>query len=154
MSVETRGGPSLEPPPLPKRNLSQAMKRGAFCRCPRCGEGSLFDGYLKVRPTCATCGEEFFHHRADDAPPYFTILILGHILISLVLGVEAAFRPPMWVHMAMWIPFSTITALLLLRPIKGALVGLQWALYMHGFDPNSEDEYALMASEGRGSNDA
>ncbi|WP_245926737.1 DUF983 domain-containing protein [Breoghania corrubedonensis] len=125
-----------------------------MCRCPRCGKGRLFDGYLKVRPVCETCGEELFHHRADDAPPYFTILILGHVLISVVIGVEAAFRPPLWVHMAMWIPLSTLLALLLLRPIKGTLVGLQWALYMHGFDPNAEDDYALMAGEQGGSNGA
>ena len=130
------------------------MKRGALCRCPRCGQGRIFERYLKVRPVCETCGEELFHHRADDAPPYFTILILGHVLISVVLGVEAAFEPPLWLHMVMWIPFSTLLALLMLPPIKGALVGLQWALYMHGFDPNAEDDYALMAGEQGGSSGA
>ena len=86
--------------------------------------------------------------------PIFTILILGHVLISVVLGVEAAFQPPLWLHMAIWIPFSTLLALLMLPPIKGALVGLQWALYMHGFDPNAEDDYALMAGEQGGSSGA
>lgn len=151
MTVQTPGGETEKTLPLPKRDLSQAMRRGAFCTCPRCGKGRLFEGYLKVRPVCDVCGEELYHHRADDAPPYFTILILGHILISIVLGVEVAFAPPMWLHMLIWIPFTTITALAMLRPIKGALVGLQWALYMHGFDPNSEDDFAQMA---RGSGEA
>jgi len=126
--------------PLPKRSVGEAMRRGALGRCPACGKGALFDGYLQIQPVCAACGEELHHHRADDAPPYFTILIVGHVIVSLVLAVEVAFAPPLWVHAALWVPLTIIVALLVLRPIKGAVVGLQWALYMHGFDPNSEPE--------------
>ncbi|WP_321339922.1 DUF983 domain-containing protein [Breoghania sp.] len=147
MVVEINGVRENDALARPKRDLPLAMKRGSLGRCPKCGEGHLFDGYLKVRPVCEHCGQELFHHRADDAPPYFTILILGHILVSVVLGVEIAYEPPMWVHVALWTPFTILTSLALLRPIKGALVGLQWALYMHGFDPNTEDEFALMAGE-------
>jgi uncharacterized protein (DUF983 family) len=124
----------------PHRPLMPAMLRGARGRCPACGEGALFDGYLTVRHSCAACGEELHHHRADDAPPYFTILIVGHIIVSLVLAVEVAFVPPMWLHVALWIPLTIASSLVLLRPIKGAIVGLQWALYMHGFDPNAEPD--------------
>jgi uncharacterized protein (DUF983 family) len=127
-------------PRLPPRKLVPAMARGALCRCPNCGKGRLFDGYLTVRHECAVCGEELYHHRADDAPPYFTILIVGHIIVSLVLAVEIEFAPPLWLHALLWIPLTISLSLALLRPIKGAVVGLQWALYMHGFDPDAEPD--------------
>jgi uncharacterized protein (DUF983 family) len=90
--------------------------------------------------SCPACGEELHHHRADDAPPYFTIVIVGHIVVSLVLLVEMTYRPPLWVHMMLWLPLTVALALLLLPAVKGALVGLQWALRMHGFDPNAKEE--------------
>ena len=132
---------------LPKRGLWQAISRGMLCRCPSCGKGSIFGKYLKVAPACEACGEELHHHRADDAPPYFTVFILGHILVPLVLTVEVAFVPALWIHMALWIPLTIVLAMSLLPPVKGALVGLQWAFYMHGFDPNAEDDYAIMAGQ-------
>lgn len=132
----TWSGPTAKP----HRPLMPAMLRGARGRCPACGEAALFDGYLTVRHSCSACGEEFHHHRADDAPPYFTILIVGHIIVSLVLAVEVAFVPPLWLHAALWIPLTIASSLVLLRPIKGAIVGLQWALYMHGFDPDAEPD--------------
>jgi len=132
----------------PHRPLMPAMLRGARGRCPACGEGALFNGYLTVHHACSACGEEFHHHRADDAPPYFTILIVGHIIISLVLAVEVAFVPPLWLHAVLWIPLTIASSLVLLRPIKGAIVGLQWAFYMHGFDPDSEPEDAVMLPVG------
>jgi uncharacterized protein (DUF983 family) len=93
-----------------------------------------------VADACPTCDEELHHHRADDAPPYFTIVIVGHIVVSLVLLVEMTYRPPLWVHAMLWLPLTVALALLLLPPIKGALVGLQWALRMHGFDPDAKEE--------------
>ncbi len=108
-------------------------------KCPACGKGKLFNGYLTVSPSCASCGEELHHQRADDAPPYFTILLVGHIIVPLALAVEIAYRPEMWIHMALWLPLTLFSSLFFLRPIKGALVGLQWALYMHGFDPDAYD---------------
>jgi len=124
----------------PERPLGDAILRGLSSRCPACGEGKLFDGYLAVQHACPSCGEELHHHRADDAPPYFTILIVGHLIVSLVLGVEVAFKPPLWIHFMLWIPLTIISALAVLRPIKGGVVGLQWALYMHGFDPDAEPD--------------
>ncbi|MDQ0317113.1 DUF983 domain-containing protein [Amorphus orientalis] len=128
------------PEELPERPVLPAMLRGAKCRCPACGVGSMFQGYLTVRDHCPSCGEELFHHRADDAPPYFTIVIVGHVIVSLVLSVEVAFQPPMWAHALLWGPLTLISCLALLRPIKGALVAYQWALHMHGFDPNAPPE--------------
>ncbi len=110
-----------------------SLKRGFLGKCPHCGEGSVFEAFLKVAPNCKACGEELFHHRADDAPPYFTILIVGHIVVAGVLAVEQSWRPDMWIHAALWMPLTVGLSLLLLPRIKGALVGLQWALRMHGF---------------------
>jgi len=98
----------------------------------------MFRRYLKVVDACPHCGEELHHHRADDAPPYFTIVIVGHIVVGLVLAVEMAYRPPLWVHAALWLPLTLILALTVLPIVKGALVALQWALLMHGFDPAEE----------------
>jgi uncharacterized protein (DUF983 family) len=80
------------------------------------------------------------HHRADDAPPYFTIVIVGHIVVGLVLAVEMAYRPPLWVHAALWLPLTLILTLVVLQVVKGALVALQWALLMHGFDPEAKED--------------
>ncbi len=123
-----------------ERSIPLSLLRGARLTCPACGRGSMFRRYLKVADACPACGEALHHHRADDAPPYFTIIIVGHIVVGLVLAVEMAFRPPIWVHEAIWLPLTVLLALLILPPVKGALVGLQWALLMHGFDPNAEDE--------------
>ena len=82
---------------------------------------------------CGSCGEELHHHRADDAPPYFTMLIVGHVLVGGALSLEKAFAPSMWVHMALWLPLTLVLSLWLLPRIKGALIGLQWANRMHGF---------------------
>jgi uncharacterized protein (DUF983 family) len=111
------------------------MRQGFFGRCPSCGRGHLFRAFLKVADACDVCGEEMHHHRADDAPAYFVVLITGHIVAALALETEILFSPPYWVHMALWLPLTLILALGLLQPFKGAIVGLQWAQYMHGFDP-------------------
>jgi uncharacterized protein (DUF983 family) len=75
-----------------------------------------------------------FHHRADDAPPYFTIFIVGHIIVSLVITVELVYWPPLWLHFVIWLPLTILLSLALLPVVKGAIVGLQWALKMHGFE--------------------
>ncbi len=121
------------------RNLLQAIGRGFLMKCPNCGIGALFTSYLKVAPACSSCGEELHHHRADDAPPYFTILVVGHVIVPLVLAVEMTFHPDLWVHAALWLPTTIIVAMSALPLIKGALVGHQWALYMHGFNPRDRE---------------
>jgi uncharacterized protein (DUF983 family) len=123
-----------------RRPLLGAMTRGWRCRCPACGEGRLFRAFLKVVDHCPACGEEMFHQRADDAPPYFVILITGHIVVPLALLTETALSPPYWVHAVIWGPLTLALALALLQPVKGAIVGWQWAHYMHGFDPHHRDD--------------
>lgn len=123
------------------RRLGPAMLRGLRHRCPRCGEGALFSGYLKVVDACPSCGQELHHHRADDAPPYFTIFISGHIIVPLMIVMERLWAPALWIHMAVWLPVTLIMCMALLPPIKGALVGLQWAFRMHGFDDDDRPEF-------------
>lgn len=126
----------------PSRDAQQAVIRGLRQRCPACGRGALYTRYLKVADNCPSCGEALHHHRADDAPPYFTILIVGHFIVGGVLWLETTLSPPSWVHAAIWLPAILASCLLLLPRIKGALVGLQWALRMHGFDPRGADPAA------------
>lgn len=117
-----------------KRDVGQAMLRGAKGRCPSCGEGKLFYKYLKVTPTCPVCHEELSHHRADDAPPYVVITIVGHIVLFGIMYVEASMENFSYLtHLLIWPPIALAMSLALLPPIKGALIGLQWALRMHGF---------------------
>ncbi|MCX5495442.1 DUF983 domain-containing protein [Kaistia dalseonensis] len=123
---------------LPQRSVWQAMRRGFACRCPNCGRGKLFKGYLTVVDRCEACGEDLSHQRADDAPPYFTILVVGHIVVPLMLIVETTWHLSNVTNLAIWLPLTLILTLGLLRPIKGSVVGLQWALYMHGFDPSGD----------------
>ena len=117
----------------PARQLGNAMRKGLRCRCPKCGEGRLFSSFLTIAPACEHCGEEFHHHRADDLPAYLVIVIVGHIVIGAFMGIEATSTLSTWQHLAIWAPLTVVMALAMLRPVKGAIVGLQWALYMHGF---------------------
>ncbi|KAB2848222.1 MAG: DUF983 domain-containing protein [Hyphomicrobiaceae bacterium] len=120
------------------RSLTTAMLRGSTWRCPACGKGRLFHGFLKVRDSCSHCGEALHHQRADDAPAYVVIFIVGHIVAGLALSVEAAYRPELWVHWVLWLPMALLLCLAGLPTAKGALIGLQWALRMHGFDGEAQ----------------
>jgi uncharacterized protein (DUF983 family) len=115
------------------RPLLTAMKRGFLGRCPRCGEGRLFRSFLKTVDRCNQCGEEIHHHRADDLPAYLVVVVVGHIIVGAFMAVEATSTLSTWQHLAIWVPLTILSALALLRPVKGAVVGLQWAFYMHGF---------------------
>jgi uncharacterized protein (DUF983 family) len=120
-----------------KRDLWSAMKRGFRGRCPRCGEGKLFHAFLKVDNNCSSCGLDYTPHRADDLPAYLVIVVVGHIVVPIVLFIETNFSPPVWLQLAVYLPLTFVSSLLLLQPIKGAVVGFQWALRMHGFDENA-----------------
>ncbi len=111
----------------------QALLRGILLRYPACGQGSLYVRYLKVRSECAACGLGLHPHRADDAPPYVTMLILCHVLVPLALRLKRAAMPPLWLYFTLWLPLTIILTLVLLPPVKGALIGFQWAHRMHGF---------------------
>jgi len=123
-----------------ERDTATAMRRGFFGRCPHCGQGKLFRAFLKVVDECPVCGEDFSHHRADDAPAYFNIVIVGHIVVPLALAVETAFAPAYWIHFALWLPLILMLSFGLMQPIKGAIVAWQWAHRMHGFDPDAEPD--------------
>ena len=117
----------------PKGAWSRSLWRGFRNRCPRCDGHGMREGFLRLRPACAHCGLAFSEFRADDAPPYFTIFAVGHIVVPAVLLVERNWAPPLWAQALAWIPITLVLTLLLLPRIKGALVGYQWALRMHGF---------------------
>lgn len=120
------------------RSLISAMIRGARRRCPACGAGAMFDRFLKVHERCPACAEELHHHRADDAPPYVVMFIVGHVVVAAMLWYEIAYHPAMWLHAAIFLPLTVLLSLALMQPVKGALVGLQWANEMHGFDPQEK----------------
>ncbi len=133
--IWTRDSASAE-----KRNVWTAMKRGFRGRCPRCGEGKLFRAFLKVDNNCSACGLDFTPHRADDLPAYLVIVIVGHIVVPTVLMIETNYSPPVALQLAIYLPLTLILSLLLLQPVKGAVVGVQWALHMHGFDEEHPTE--------------
>ncbi len=108
--------------------LFTALSRGLACRCPGCGATRLFRRYLKVAPVCAGCGAPLGLARADDAPPYFTILVVGHLVIPGMVVLEQLAAPPLWVHAALWLPLTALLSVALLQPIKGATVGLMLRL--------------------------
>ena len=123
-----------------KRNVWSSMKRGFRCRCPRCGEGKLFRAFLKTNDKCSVCDLDFTPHRADDLPAYLVIVIVGHIVVPTALMIETNYSPPVELQLAIYLPFTLVASLLLLQPVKGAVVGVQWALRMHGFDEQDPEE--------------
>lgn len=116
-----------------RARLVPAMARGFLNRCPHCGEGKLFGRFLKVRPECEACGLSMEGHRADDLPPYLVIFLVGHIVGYLVLQVEMGYDVPLWLSLTVWPLLTLVLALGLLQPVKGAVIGLQYAFGMHGF---------------------
>ena len=121
------------------RETSRAVKRGLLSKCPNCGEGKLFRAFLKPVDSCASCGEEMFHHRADDFPPYLAIFIVGHIVVAGFMATDTWLVLESWQHLMIWIPVTVMLTLVLLPPLKGGVIGLQWALRMHGFGGESEE---------------
>lgn len=118
--------------PVPENRLWAGLRRGFAGRCPNCGRGAILSGYLKVNRVCSECGLPLGEFRADDAPPYFTILIVGHIIVPGMLILEEFRHPPEWVHMAIWLPLTLLLTLALLPRIKGAVIGAQWAARTKG----------------------
>jgi uncharacterized protein (DUF983 family) len=124
---------------LTERTVGQAIWRGTLCRCPHCGKGKMFSGYLKVADACNVCGEELKHHRADDLPPYVAITIVGHIIIFLMLHLDMTHQIQPITYVLTMIPLAIILPLIMLPSIKGAIVGLQWSLRMYGFGTGQKD---------------
>lgn len=117
-----------------RTRLIPAMALGFANRCPQCGQGRMFGRFLKVRPHCEVCGLEMQEHRADDLPPYLVILLVGHVVGYLILTFEMGYDLPLWFSLTVWPALTLGLALALLQPVKGAVVGLQYAFAMHGFE--------------------
>jgi uncharacterized protein (DUF983 family) len=103
------------------------VRAGLSCACPRCGQGKLFDGLLKVRPVCRNCGLDYSFADAGDGPAVFVIMIIGFIVVGLALWMEVSFNPPLWLHFILWIPLTLVLSLGALRLAKGVLITLQYA---------------------------
>ena len=121
------------------RSLWKAVGNGLACRCPNCGKGKLYRAYLKISHTCANCGEKLSSARADDFPPYIAIFIVGHVLIGWMLHAEMSGPVDPMFYIWTMVPAAIVLPLIMLPSIKGAVVGLQWANFMYGFDPNRGD---------------
>jgi uncharacterized protein (DUF983 family) len=104
-----------------------ALRNGFARRCPSCGRTKLFERFLRVAPQCASCGLDLAAFRSDDAPPYFTIVVVGHIVVPSVLMIERLATPPIWMQLAFWIPTTLALTLWFLPRIKGAVIGAQFA---------------------------
>ena len=122
-----------------QRSLWKAIGNGVLCRCPNCGKGKLFRSYLKINDTCSECGEKLSSARADDFPPYIAIFIVGHVLVGWMLHAEMSGPVDPMFYVWTMIPAAILLPLIMLPSIKGAVVGLQWANYMYGFDPTRGD---------------
>ena len=124
------------------RPLGRSIKRGLLGRCPNCGDGKLFRAFLKPVDRCANCQEDYRPQRADDLPPYLVIFIVGHIVVGGYMMTDMVWLVPTWVHMAIWVPMTLFLSLAMMQPIKGGVIGLQWAARMHGFGhPDGEDPH-------------
>lgn len=105
----------------------EPIQAGLRGRCPRCGEGRLFSGFLSVDGNCSNCGLDYSFADAGDGPAVFVILIIGFIVVGLALWMEVTLNPPLWVHFILWIPLAIILSLAGLRLLKGVLITLQYA---------------------------
>jgi uncharacterized protein (DUF983 family) len=99
---------------------------GLTCRCPACGKGRLFRGFLDLRPRCENCGLDFAFADSGDGPAVFIILLAGLVVVFAALAVELTYHPPYWVHAVLWVPLIFAVTLLPLRPMKGLMIALQY----------------------------
>ena len=104
----------------------QSALRGLACKCPRCGEGKLFAGFLTLRSHCEVCGLDYAFIDAGDGPAIFIIMLAGAIVVACALIVEVKYQPPFWLHAVLWLPLILATTLLPLRSMKALLIALQF----------------------------
>ncbi|MCL2430666.1 MAG: DUF983 domain-containing protein [Alphaproteobacteria bacterium] len=115
------------PPPSPATSSKvPPLQAGLMCRCPRCGRGRLFSGFLELRPRCDACGLDYGFSDAGDGPAVFVILFAGLVVVACALLVEVAYQPPFWVHAMLWVPLVLLTTLGPLRLVKSVLIALQY----------------------------
>jgi uncharacterized protein (DUF983 family) len=107
-------------------SLNSALMKGLSCRCPRCGKGKLFNGFLALAPRCDACGLDYAFVDTADGPAFFVMFIAGFIVAGAALAVEVAYEPPYWVHAALWMLLILLTTIVPLRPMKGLMVALQY----------------------------
>jgi len=105
--------------------LTESALRGLACKCPRCGRGKLFAGFLTLRPDCEACGLDYAFIDTGDGPAIFIIMLAGAIVVACALIVEVKYQPPLWVHAVLWLPLILATTLLPLRAMKSLLIALQ-----------------------------
>jgi uncharacterized protein (DUF983 family) len=106
--------------------LTESALRGIACKCPRCGKGGIYAGFLDLRPHCETCGLDFAFMDSGDGPAIFIIMIAGAIVVAAALIVEVKYQPPLWLHAALWLPLTAAITLLPLRSMKSLLIALQY----------------------------
>ena len=123
----------LPPAQTADRPLRPALGLALRGRCPACGEGRMFARFLKPSSSCGHCGQAWDVSRADDLPAYLVILILGHLLVPLMIEVNSALAIPLGVQAAFWPGLALILALLMIQPVKGAVIAFQWARRLDGF---------------------
>ena len=123
---------------LEEREKWPAMMKGLRGKCPSCGISKLFTGGLKVQDKCNICNEELHHHRADDLPAYLNIFVVGHIVVAVMMTALTLKVVSMWTGMFITIAVAIIMSVILMRPLKGMVVGAQWAMRMHGFGGNED----------------
>jgi uncharacterized protein (DUF983 family) len=121
------------PAPHPDRPFGPAIAHGLRGRCPACGEGRMFARFLKTASACPHCGQPLDGHQADDFPAYIVILLLGHILLPLMIEVNAAFAIPMGWQAVIWPTLAILLAAALIQPVKGGVIAFQWSRRMAGF---------------------
>jgi uncharacterized protein (DUF983 family) len=112
--------------PEPVKTLSGAILAGLSCRCPRCGEGKLYTGFLTLRTCCDACGLNYSFADSGDGPAIFIMFFAGFIVVGAALVTEALYHPPYWVHAVLWLPLILILTLGPLRPMKGLMIALQF----------------------------
>ena len=117
-------------------NSVSPFRSGITGRCPRCGEGALYDGFLNVADGCTACGLDYSGQNSGDGSAFFIIMIVGFVVVGLPLALEGMFAPPVWLHMVLWLPLSLILTLAMMRPAKGILIALQ---YKYGIHFESDD---------------
>ena len=106
--------------------LTESALRGIACKCPRCGRGKIYSGFLTLRPSCEACGLDYSFMDSGDGPAIFMIMIAGAIVVGAALIVEVKYQPPFWLHAALWLPLILATTLLPLRSMKSLLIALQY----------------------------
>jgi uncharacterized protein (DUF983 family) len=110
-----------------------AISRGLRCRCPACGQGPLFQGFLHVLPVCKVCGADLSGQDSGDGPVAFIVLVVGAVVVGLALVVEVRYGPPVWLHLLLWLPLTVVLTLALMRPAKALLIALQYKHRRHDF---------------------